>query len=301
MARILDQLPKVHLIPLVLLLATAAGCKTVGPQSSQAEATTATADAPACAKPPTVNFAPAPGDTVKTDRANILPQDASVNLGLGNIVNISVNPSDFANLQSNECRSDGTCTAILNKPIKLGVNVPVGLMSKIAVNYEQAKGDQPGICLRKVQIGGSIGGPVCLGKILNFGVNVGMGVTQSKDSETNRAKFNAEPYLNANFNANLPFLSVGAKLDGNGLTFSSKASASTMATGGLYKVGAAMPVTHSYTLPFPKWPESLRTIKSYFASKGNGSADGAAIGLIDAAQPDIRWDDVAVTCPITEG
>ncbi len=268
---------------LVTLLLTTS-CKT-SDRANQPDSATL-ADDSACTKPASVTYAPKTSDT-----SDLVP-DTTVSLGVGDYLNIEVKPEDFKNLVGMSCNKDGTCQSELIKPVKVGVGVPVGLVSKIKLTYEQSNTDKPGVCFRKTDAGATLSTPSCIGKILNVSLNIGVGIKRTTDHNANSVSYNAEPYCNANFSCNLPFLSASAKLDSEGLTFSSATGGSAGLGAGLVKVGASAAPKKSFTLPFPKWPDTIKKLKEYFTKKSSGAA------LTSGNVPDLTWDGLAITCPI---
>ena len=275
--------PTKSLFSALFLAFLAIGCKTT------LSATQAT-DGPACPKPAEVHYQPPKNPA---DAPTIIPKGTTVGVGLFDFVNIEVKPEDFSKLDSHDCKPDGTCRAVMTKPVKVNVNVPVDLFAKVAITYEQAKGDKEGVCLRKVSVGTKIGLPVCLGKILDFSINMGLGMSKSEDTTTQKITYDAKPYCNANFSCNLPFLSASAKLDQHGLTFGSAVSTNTVIPNALVKVSP--PPTKSYTIAFPKLPDPVAKLKEYFTSH---KSSGSALNLSSSPSVDIYWEDIAYDCNI---
>ena len=256
-------------------------CKTTHPGSTPEAAATA------CPMPAVVEYGQP--TAAESSTTSLIPAGAAVNVGFLDLINIEVTPDDFKNLDDNVCKSDGTCKATLTKPIKVDVNVPVSLIGKLSVGYQQAHGDAPGVCLRNAHVGAKIT-PICLGKILNFSINMGVEVSKKDDTLNHKVTYDAKPYCNANFSCSIPFLSASAKLDQNGLTFDSSASAQTGMTNMLVKVSA--PTTKSNTFSFAKIPESIRKLKEHYTSSGANLLANANSG---AATSDIYWENFA-TC-----
>ncbi len=240
-----------------------------------------------CEKPIAVQFEAPPKETTPTAVKN-----AAVSLGVLDYFNIEVKPDDFKNLLSQSCNENGLCNAELVKPVKVNVNVPVTLLSKVKLTYEQANETKPGVCFKKAVVGTSIGTPICLGNIINASINLGVGIKKTDDLNTRSTTYNAEPYCNAKFSCNLPFFSASAKLDQNGITFSTDAGTKTGLGTNLIKVGASTSPSKSYTLPFPQWPEPVRKLKEYFAGKNQGAK------LTAEPTPDIAWENLALTCAL---
>ena len=220
-------------LPMALFLVPMAGCKTFSP----AGASTAQGLS-FCRKPPTVTFAPA----AHAPKPPAMVNGAKVDLGFFDLFHVELTPQDFSRLDSHECKSDGTCTAVLTKPVKVNVNVPVALDSKISLTYQQSQADDSDIALRKVSVGTKFT-PLGIGKILSFSVGLGASVTQKDNLATKKVTYNAAPYCNADFSCSLPFLAVGAHMDQHGVTFSNSVSAKTGVPDALVKVSA--PVVHS--------------------------------------------------------
>jgi len=273
--------PTVKFLVLSLLLLS---CKTTNQGSTPAGAAAA-----ACPMPAVVAYSQPTAAAAEASKKPLIPAGAAINVGLLDLINIQVTPDDFKNLDDNVCKSDGTCKATLTKPIKVDVNVPVSLMGKLSVGYEQAHGDTPGVCLRNAHVGAKIT-PICLGKILNFSINMGVAVSKKDDTINHKVTYDAEPYCNANFSCSIPFLSASAQMDQNGLTFDSSASAQTGMPNMLVKVSA--PTTKSSTFAFAKLPDSIRRLKEYFKPTG---ANLLANANSNAAAPDIYWENFA-TC-----
>ena len=279
----------------LLLSLLLAGCRTMAPApetKSAIQSNGTVADGGSCPKPVEVKYAAAPADQAGRG----IPKDTTVGVSLFDFVNVEVRPDDFRKLDSHECKADGTCTATMTKPVKVNVNVPVTLMSKIAVTYEQAKGAEEGMCVRNLRVGTKISPPFCLGKILDFSINIGLGVTKTENSVNKKVTYDAKPYCNAHFNCNVPFLAANAQLNNEGLTFGSSVSANAAIPKGLVKVSA--PPTRSYHVPLPNMPESLKRLREYFSSHAasNGSGAGTALAGATPSTPDIWWDDIAMAC-----
>jgi len=258
------------------------GCKSTDHGSSPAADTSN-----ACPVPTVVHYSqPATADSSKS---SLLPGGAAINVGFSDLINVEVTPDDFKKLDDNVCKEDGTCVATLTKPIKVNVNVPISLFAKLAVGYQQAKGDQPGVCLRDVKIGAKIS-PICLGKILDFSINLGLGLSSKEDTVNHKTTYDAKPYCNANFSCSIPFLSANAKMDQHGLTFNSSVSAQSVVSNTLVKVSAQP--AKPQVLSFNRFPEALRKLKEYFTPSG---AHLLAGDQADAGLPDIYWENL-VSC-----
>lgn len=269
-------------------------CKTPAPVSEpRALTASTTSSSPNCAKPVEVEYK---ADATVGQKAAAIAKETTVGVGLFDLVNIEVKPDDFRSLDSHECKDDKTCTAVMTKPVRVNVNVPVSLLSKISVTYEQAKGDQEGICMRNVSVGTKISPPICLGSILNFSINMGLGITQTQDAMSKKTTYNAKPYCNANFSCALPFVSAQARLNEQGLTFDSTVAAEAGIPNTLVKVST--PPTQSYNIPLPKLPDPIKSLKSFFSQKKPASAGAALVG---AAATDIFWEDLANPCALGAG
>lgn len=265
-------------IRLSVVLGLLSACKTTqdGSESLGAES-------PTCEKP----------TTVKYEEAKSKPSVASgtgVSVGLFDLVNISVKPDDFRNLDAHDCKENGTCTSVLTKPVSVNVNVPVTLLSKVSVTYEQDKGDKEGVCLREVKVGTKVSPPLCIGNILDFSINMGVSLTQTHDANTKKTTYNAKPYCNAKFNCSIPFLEASAKVDQTGMTFGSTVSGPGVIPNVLVKVDT--PPQHVRNIGWPSLPAPLKRIKEYFAGK---SAEGASL---KSSEPDFYWEDLANPCAL---
>ena len=285
-------LRRFQLLPLAIVLLV--GCKT-----SQPAADSDTRGLFSCKKPKVVEFRADPGSSASASSAtpstsSKLPSlgGSKVELGFFDFLHVEVAPDDFKKLDSHTCNTDGTCTAVLTKPVKVNVNVPVSLMSKIAITYEQGKGEESDISLHKVSVGTKIT-PINLGRIMHLSIDMGASVSKKEDMGDEKVTYDAKPYCRANFSCSLPFLSVGAHMDQKGVTFDSSVAAQGGIPNALIKVSGS-PVK-SVSVPFTRLPESIKKLKEYFTPTEKslnmtGDADSEALST------DLYWDDFADMC-----
>ena len=208
-----------------------------------------------------------------------------VDIDLFDIVSIQVKPEDFSSLDANECKANGTCTALLTKPVTVNANIPVTLFAKVALTYEQKKGPEENVCLREVKVGTSIATPSCIGKILKVSINMGLGVTQAQNDKDDRTTYDFQPYCNAKFNCSTPLVTAHAKADENGLTFGSALSGPQFARKMMVKVQAPPQKADATSLPGP-----LQKLKDYYH---NRTTD---LGTDKPSEPDLFWEDLANPC-----
>lgn len=210
-----------------------------------------------------------------------------VDLDFFDIVSIQVKPEDFSDLDSHECQENGICTAVLTKPVTVNANIPVTLLSKLALTYEQKKGAEEAVCLREVKVGASVSTPACIGKILKFSLNLGLGVVESQNKQDKTTTYDLKPYCNAKFNCNLPIFTAHAKADENGLTFGSAITGPKLARNAMVKVQAPPQKTDETSLPAP-----LKQLKEYFHNQKS------KLGSDQTSEPDLFWEDLANPCGI---
>ncbi|MCX6109932.1 MAG: hypothetical protein NTZ90_10070, partial [Proteobacteria bacterium] len=239
------------------------------------------ATAPACVKPQVVSFRPA------ANGWSLANSDPASNPG-GSEAPIKVNlaPADLEHAVSVSCGPDQHCTAFLNKPVDFNFHVPMSMFANVKLEFQQTNGNEGAVCMRTVKIGTTVSAtPVCIGKVLNASVAVGVNVSKATNTNSGATSFNAHPFVRGNLSYSMPFFSVGAHADEKGLQFDASASLKGLTDNKLWK--EVLPEkTVSARIDYKDLPADVQRLRSAVIASATATSSNA----------DLEWDHLEGQC-----
>ena len=270
-----------HLIGFCSLLLACFACKSTGSSGLESATTKGAATAPACAKPQVVSFRPAAkGLSLANSESASKPDESEAP------IKVNLAAVDLEHAESVSCGPDQHCTALLNKPVDFNFHVPMSMFANVKLDFQQTDSNEGAVCMRTVKIGTTVSGnPVCIGKVLNASVAVGVNVSKTTDTSNGATTFNAHPFVRGNLSYSMPFFSVGAHADEGGLQFEATASLKGLTDNKLWK--EALPAkTVSARIDYKDLPAEVQQLRKTVIASATAKSSNA----------DLEWDHLVDQC-----